>query len=172
VKARLAKRAQIAAARQRCASPHATNEPDLSGFRVAGADQVRCRRRDSNPHTRRHRNLNPACLPVPPLRQYSIASLAALVQRGSRLWSAPTSSSLGDHKHVPSLLLSTARGAIGCWIASLAALTQRGSRLWSAPTSSSLGNHKHVPSLLLSTARGAIRVGLLRSLRSLSADRA
>ena len=31
---------------------------------------TQCRRRDSNPHTRRHRNLNPACLPVPPLRQY------------------------------------------------------------------------------------------------------
>jgi hypothetical protein len=26
------------------------------------------RRRDSNPHAFRHRNLNPACLPVPPLR--------------------------------------------------------------------------------------------------------
>jgi hypothetical protein len=35
-----------------------------------------------------------------------------LAPRGSRLWSAPTSSSLGDEKHVPSLLLSTARGAI------------------------------------------------------------
>ena len=29
---------------------------------------TRCRRRDSNPHTTRHRNLNPACLPIPPLR--------------------------------------------------------------------------------------------------------
>ncbi len=28
------------------------------------------RRRDSNPHAFRHRNLNPACLPVPPLRRY------------------------------------------------------------------------------------------------------
>ena len=28
---------------------------------------IRCGRRDLNPHAREHRNLNPACLPVPPL---------------------------------------------------------------------------------------------------------
>ena len=35
---------------------------------IAASAVSRCRRRDSNPHTRRHRDLNPACLPVPPLR--------------------------------------------------------------------------------------------------------
>src|SRR5690625_2084758 len=40
------------------------------GHRMAAAEiRTRCRRRDSNPHTRRHRNLNPACLPIPPLRR-------------------------------------------------------------------------------------------------------
>src|SRR5215203_4325918 len=59
------------------------------------AGDGRCRRRDSNPHTRRHRNLNPACLPVPPLRLCLIASL-----RSARiaLWSPPTSYSLADDK--------------------------------------------------------------------------
>ena len=43
--------------------------------------------------------------------------LASLAQRGSRLWSTPTSSSLADGKRVPSLLLSAARGAIRCPLA-------------------------------------------------------
>src|SRR3954452_14041579 len=38
--------------------------PDLPPDVRAGD---RCERRDSNPHALRHRNLNPACLPVPPL---------------------------------------------------------------------------------------------------------
>jgi hypothetical protein len=47
-----------------------------------------------------------AC-PLPPLQHGAwrdpcwIASLAALARRGSRLWSAPTSSSLGDEKACP-----------------------------------------------------------------------
>ena len=32
----------------------------------------KCRRRDSNPHTRRHRNLNPACLPISPLARGAV----------------------------------------------------------------------------------------------------
>jgi hypothetical protein len=43
-----------------------TGPSDLLGRR--SQTLLRCRRRDSNPHTTRHRNLNPACLPIPPLR--------------------------------------------------------------------------------------------------------
>jgi hypothetical protein len=44
-------------------------------------------------------------------RSCLIASLASSLGADSP-WSAPTSSSLADEKHVPSLLVSTARGAI------------------------------------------------------------
>src|SRR3954470_8138935 len=33
------------------------------------SSRERCERGDLNPHALRHRNLNPACLPVPPLSQ-------------------------------------------------------------------------------------------------------
>ena len=36
-----------------------------------------CRRRDLNPHARRHRILNPACLPIPPLRLAGARSVTA-----------------------------------------------------------------------------------------------
>src|SRR5215218_7937924 len=57
-----------------------------------------------------------ACPLTPPQhgawRDPGLLRSPALAPGGSRLWSAPTSSSLGDKMHVPSLLLSTARGAI------------------------------------------------------------
>ena len=63
----------------------------------------------------------------------------------------PTSSSLGDEKHVPSLLLSTAGPRSG---ADCSTRFARSARIapGNLPTSSSLGDEKHVPSLLLSTA--------------------
>jgi hypothetical protein len=64
------------------------------------------------------------------------------------LWNPPTSSSFGDEKHVPSLLLSTAaRDPMSNLLAPLARIA-----LWNPPTSSSFGDEKHVPSFLLSTA--------------------
>ena len=65
-----------------------------------------CGRRDLNPHGRAHRNLNPACLPIPPrppgtadgaatsdTRSYSMASGGASTSRGLRAnvrWAGPT----------------------------------------------------------------------------------
>jgi hypothetical protein len=62
---------------------------------------------------------------------------------------APTSSSLGDEKHVPTLLLRHGAWRDPCLIAPLdfARFARIAPRI--APTSSSLGDEKHVPSLLL-----------------------
>ena len=50
--------------RQGAARDRARSSPTLLRLRAHT-----CRRRDSNPHARRHRYLKPACLPVPPLRR-------------------------------------------------------------------------------------------------------
>jgi hypothetical protein len=79
--------------------------------RVSDAKRRACRRRDSNPHTRRHRNLNPACLPVPPLRLYFDCSARCAPSTRLAPGHAPTSSSLGDGKALSPPSFSARRGA-------------------------------------------------------------
>jgi hypothetical protein len=100
----------------------APSAPGTKGaIRVERASRAKrsnsCRRRDSNPHTRRHRNLNPACLPVPPLRQYLLPrSFYCLIRPAHSALVAPGSRRLrrraGTEKHLSSLLISTRRRAI------------------------------------------------------------
>ena len=46
------------------------------GFSYCAFDLALCARGDLNPHARRHRNLNPACLPISPLAPGSLAPSA------------------------------------------------------------------------------------------------
>ena len=63
-------RARIEAFRQARMAEEATKESRAATREsVDPFGRLECERRDSNPHALRHRNLNPACLPVPPLSQ-------------------------------------------------------------------------------------------------------
>jgi hypothetical protein len=51
-----------------------------------------CARGDLNPHARRHRNLNPACLPISPLARGAVADcLAAVHAKGTKRSTADAS---------------------------------------------------------------------------------
>jgi hypothetical protein len=65
----------------------AKSDDDGAQERDRASRTTACRRRDSNPHTRRHRNLNPACLPIPPLRPSSRANptIQRLAENGTEL---------------------------------------------------------------------------------------